>query len=158
MKQAGDRIDLNFNIKALIDGKETEITFGDLVQRRTVISVYMKNNTPGCDRQIDALVAEHEWFNPKGYAIIAISKDGCRSHQNYAKKKGIGFTLVSDPEYKFAHRTDSIIQKKMFGKNYTGPSRSAFVIDKDGTILEAIEKIDTKSHAEELKRIIEGLN
>lgn len=158
MKQAGDRIDLNFKVKALINGEETEITFGDLVRRPTIISVYMKNNTLGCDRQIDALVAEHAWFNTNGFDVIAISKDGCRSHQNYAKKKGIGFVLVSDPEFKFARRTDSIVQKKIFGKNYSGPSRSAFVIDTDGTILEAIEKIDTKSHAEELKRIVEGLN
>ena len=45
----------------------------------------------------------------------------------------------------------------MYGKTYEGPSRSAFVIDKDGTILGVIEKINAKEHAAELKELISTL-
>ena len=103
-------------------------------------------------------MAEHsDWFNNKGFNLVAVSKDGSRSHKNYAKKQGINYTLVSDPDYKFAEATDSIVEKKMYGKTFTGPSRSAFVIDSDGTILATVEKIDTKAHAEELKALINSL-
>jgi peroxiredoxin Q/BCP len=50
-----------------------------------------------------------------------------------------------------------MVEKKMYGKVYEAPSRSAFVIDTDGTILAVIEKVNTKAHAEELKELVESL-
>jgi peroxiredoxin Q/BCP len=65
---------------------------------------------------------------------------------------------VSDPDNKFAQAVDAIVEKKMYGKTYTGPARAAFVIDIDGTVLGLIEKIDTKNHADELFELIESIN
>lgn len=157
MKEIGEKIDTDFTLKVVKEGKEQEIRFSDLLDKKTIVSVYMKNNTSSCDRQTLDLARNEDWFRQKGFNLIAISKDTCGSHKRYAKKQGIGFTLASDPEYKFAKATESIVEKKMYGKTFTGPSRSAFVIDTDGTILAAIEKIDTKAHAEELKTLAESL-
>jgi peroxiredoxin Q/BCP len=118
----------------------------------------MKNNTGGCDRQTKDLADHAEWFAEKGFNLVAVSKDTCGSHIRYAEKQGIDFTLVSDPDYKFAEATDSIVQKKMYGREYEAPSRSAFVIDTDGTILGTIKKVNTKDHAGELKELVEELN
>src|SRR5690554_993061 len=158
MKRPGDKIDLDFNIKAVQQGEEKEVNFKSLINRPTIVSVYMKNNTPSCNNQNKSLASDSTWFDENGYNIVALSKDGVRSHKNYADKLGINYTLVSDPEYKFAAATNSIVQKNMFGKKYDGPSRSAFVIDSDGTILAVIEKIDSKNHAEELKKLVQSLN
>jgi peroxiredoxin Q/BCP len=117
----------------------------------------MKNNTSSCDRQTLSLAENADWFDKNEVNLVAISKDGCKSHARYAEKQGINYTLASDPDYLFAEATDSLVEKKMYGKTFTGPSRSAFVIDTDGTILASVEKIDTKAHAEELKALIESL-
>ena len=117
----------------------------------------MKNNTSSCDRQTKDLADESSWFTEHGYNLVAISKDTCGSHKRYAEKQGIDFTLVSDPDYKFAEATDSVVQKKMYGKEYEAPSRSAFVIDTDGTILGTVEKVNTKDHAGELKELVQSL-
>ena len=138
-------------------GEEKEVSFSDLLDKKTIVSVYMKNNTGSCDRQTASLAEHSGWFTEKGFNLIAISKDTCGSHKRYADKQGINYTLASDPEYKFSEATDSIVEKKMYGKTYTGPSRSAFVIDTDGTILAVIEKIDTKAHADELKTLVDSL-
>ncbi len=127
------------------------------MDRKTIVSVYMKNNTSSCDRQTLSLAENVDWFDKKGFNLIALSKDGCKSHKRYADKQGINYTLASDPDYAFAKATDSLVDKKMYGKTFTGPSRSAFVIDKDGTILATVEKIDTKAHAVELKALIERI-
>jgi len=86
-----------------------------------------------------------------------VSKDTCGSHKNYAEKLDINYTLASDPDFKFADATDSIVEKKMYGKTFDAPSRSAFILDKDGTVLGIIEKINTKAHAEELFELIDQL-
>ncbi|RNC83994.1 MAG: DUF899 domain-containing protein [Balneola sp.] len=157
MIKTGEKIDITFSFKVVQNGEEKEVLFSDLLDKKTIVSVYMKNNTPSCDNQVVDLANHIDWFNENGFNVIAISKDGCRGHMNYAKKHGINFTLASDPDYKFSEATNSIIEKKMYGKTYEGPSRSAFVIDTDGTILATVEKIDTKAHAEELKALVSGL-
>ena len=157
MISTGDKIDLNFEVDVVQDGQEKTVNFMELADRPSVISVYMKNNTSGCDRQNKSLAEHAGWFHEKGCNLIAISKDTCGSHKRYAEKLGAAYTLVSDPEYKFARATDSMVTKKMFGKTFEGPSLSAYVIDSDGTVLGVIEKVNTKAHAEELKELIESL-
>ncbi|MEX0944985.1 MAG: redoxin domain-containing protein [Balneolaceae bacterium] len=157
MINTGKKIDLNFTIQVVQNGEQKELPFTDLLDRPAVVSVYMRNNTGGCDLQNQSLAEHADWFDKKGYNLIALSKDSCGSHINYAKKLGINYTLASDPDFLFSKATDSMVEKKMYGKTFNAPSRSAFVIDTDGTVLGIIEKINTKAHAEELKELIESL-
>ncbi|GAB5410694.1 MAG: thioredoxin-dependent thiol peroxidase [Balneolaceae bacterium] len=157
MIETGAKMNTDFTFKVVKGEEEQETKFADLLDKPTIVSVYMKNNTSSCDRQTIDLAEHSEWFEKEGYNLLAISKDGCKSHKNYATKQGINYMLASDPEYKFSEATDSIVEKKMYGKTFTGPSRSAFVIDTDGTILATIEKIDTKAHANELKALVNAL-
>ncbi len=157
MIETGKKIDTNFTLQIVENGEEKEVPFSDLLTRPTIVSVYMRNNTSGCDRQNQSLAEHQNWFDEKGYNLIALSKDTCGSHKNYAEKFDINYILASDPDFKFAKTTDSVVEKKMYGKTFDAPSRSAFVIDTDGTVLSVIKKINTKDHAGELKDLVEDL-
>ncbi len=157
MVETGDKINTSFTLSIVQNGEKKEDQFSELLDRPAVVSVYMRNNTSSCDKQNQSLAEHAEWFNKKGYNLIALSKDTCGSHKNYAEKHDINYTLASDPEHTFAKATDSIVEKRMYGKTFEGPSRSAYVIDTDGTVLGIIEKINTKAHAEELKELIESI-
>ena len=157
MIKIGQKIDTGFELEIVRNGKKETVPFKELLDRPAIVSVYMRNNTPGCDKQNRSLASESDWFDQQGYNLIAISKDGCRSHQNYASKLGIGYILASDPDHAFARATDSVVEKKMFGKTFNAPSRSAFVIDTDGTVAAIIEKVDTANHAAELKELVNRL-
>jgi len=157
MISVGEQINTNFTVKAVHEGQEQEVLFSELLTNPTIVSVYMKNNTGSCDKQTASLAEHASWFAEKGYHLMALSKDTCGSHKKYADKQGISFTLLSDPDHAFAKATQSMVEKKMYGKVYEAPSRSAFVIDTDGTILAVIEKVNTKAHAEELKELVESL-
>jgi peroxiredoxin Q/BCP len=150
----GKKIDTDFSLDVVRDGEEETVPFDALLDRPAVVSVYMRNNTSGCDKQNKSLAAEADWFDEHGYNLIAISKDSCGSHKNYAEKLGINYILASDPDYKFAKAADSIVEKKMYGNTYEAPSRSAYIIETDGTVRAVIEKVDTKNHAAELKELI----
>lgn len=157
MIETGKKIDTNFTLEIVEGGQQKNVGFADLLDRPAIVSVYMRNNTGGCDNQNRSLAEHADWFDKKGFNLIAISKDSCGSHKNYSEKLGVQYTLASDPDYLFSKATDSIVEKKMYGKTFDAPSRSAFVIDKDGTVLGVVEKINTKAHAEELKELIESL-
>lgn len=157
MIETGKKIDTDFSLDIVKNGEEQKVTFKELLDRPTIVSVYMRNNTSGCDKQNQSLAKHADWFDRKGFNLVAVSKDTCGSHRNYAEKLGINYILASDPEYRFAEATDSVVEKKMFGNTYEAPTRSAYVIDTDGTVLEIIEKVNTKDHAQELKELIENM-
>jgi peroxiredoxin Q/BCP len=153
----GQKLDTRFRVKVVQSGATREVEFGELLTRRTIVSVYMKNNTPSCDRQNDSLVAHAAEFERAGYNLIALSRDTCGSHGRYATAKGIGYTLVSDPQDQFARAADSLVEKSMYGRSFIGPARSAFVLEPDGTVLCVIDKVDAAHHADQLRAAIKSL-
>jgi len=158
MIKEGQKIDTDFTLDVIKDGEKKTVSFDELLDRPTIVSVYMRNNTSGCDKQNTSLASEQKWFDRKGYNLVAISKDTCGSHKKYAEKMSINYVLASDPEYKFAKAVDSVVEKSMYGKKYNAPMRSAYIIKSDGTVMGIIEKIDTANHAEELKNLIKLKN
>lgn len=157
MIQPGQKLKSDFTLKIVRDGSEAEVAFKDLLTKPTIVSVYMKNNTGSCDKQNDSLAAHAAEFVKRGYNLVAISRDTCGSHKKYAEKKGIAYTLASDPDDVFAKAADAIVEKSMYGKTYEGPARAAFVIGKDGTVLAVAEKVDTKDHAAQLHALLDTL-
>ena len=157
MLQPGQKLKTQFKLKVVRAGQEAEVAFKDLLTRPTIVSVYMKNNTGSCDKQNDSLAAHAAEFDQLGYNLVAVSRDTCGSHLKYAVKKGIAYTLASDPDDLFAKAADAVVEKSMYGKTYEGPARAAFVIGKDGTVLAVAEKVDTKDHAAQLHALLDGL-
>lgn len=157
MISVGKKLDTNFKLKVVEAGAVREVRFADLLTRRTIVSVYMKNNTGSCDKQNDSLAAHAGEFEQAGYTLIALSRDTSGSHLRYAAKKNIGYILASDPEDLFATATDSVVEKSMYGRTFFGPMRAAYVLDRDGTVLAVAEKVDTADHAAQLRALIAGL-
>jgi thioredoxin-dependent peroxiredoxin len=153
----GEKLDTRFQLKVFRRGKESAVAFADLLTRRTIVSVYMRNNTPGCDRQNDSLAAHAAEFDRAGYNLVALSRDTCGSHAKYAAKKRITYTLASDPEDRFARAADAVVAKSMYGRKFTGPARAAFVLDRDGTVLAVAAKVDMADHAAQLRALLAPL-
>jgi peroxiredoxin Q/BCP len=157
MIRPGEKLDTSFSLKVVQAVVAREVVFRDLLTRPVIVSVYMKNNTPSCDRQNDSLVAHAAEFDRLGYHLVALSRDTCGSHLKYAAKKAVGYTLASDPADAFARAAGSIVQKSMYGKTYLGPARAAFVIARDGTVLAVIEKVDTADHSGQIRAVLAAL-
>lgn len=157
MISPGRKLDLSLPLQVVRDGAEHATTLGGLLRRRTILSVYMKNNTPGCDRQNDSLAAHAAAFRKAGCDLVAVSRDSCGSHLRYAARKKLPYALVSDPGDALARATDSLVEKSMYGRKYTGPARAAFILEPDGTVLAVIEKVDTRDHAAQLQAVLKGL-
>lgn len=157
MVSPGQKINVGFRLKVVRDGMVKEMSFADLLTRRTIVSVYMKNNTASCDRQNMSLAAHAAEFDRAGFNLIALSRDTCGSHARYAQAKQIGYVLASDPEDRFARAANALIPKSMYGRSFIGPARSAFVLDRDGTVLAVAPKVDPDNHAAQLKALIKGL-
>jgi len=158
MKQAGDTLELDFEVKVVRGaGADPEVVnFGDLITKPTVVSVYLRNNTGSCDKQNDALVMQGAAIKAKGWQVIALSRDTVGSHGTYAAKKSIGYTLVSDPKDLFAQAAEAVVEKKMYGKTYEGPLRSAWLLQPGGRVEAVIAKVDAKAHGDQVLAAIDA--
>ena len=150
MRSTGDQLELGFDVNvAECESKQTVI-LSDLIVRPTVISVYMRNNTGSCDKQMISLAREWDKIRSMGFDVLGLSKDSVGSHMKYQAKHSIGFSLVSDPEHQFAKPAGSLVEKKMYGKAFWGPTRSAYVLDESAILLEICEKVSPGSHGEQI--------
>ena len=77
-------------------------------------------------------------------AIIGISPDFPAKQLKFDEKFELGFPLLSDSENKVAKAYKVWKKKSLYGREYMGIERSAFLIGADGTILKAWYKISPK--------------
>lgn len=150
----GDTLQLDFAVKVVRDGAVRELPFRELLGRRTIVSVHMKNNTASCDRQTASLARSAEEFAAAGCDLVALSRDTAGSHLRYAAAKNIRFPLVSDPTDQFARAAGSLVRKTMYGRHFIGPARVIFVIEPDGTVLAVAGKADTDDTAGQVRKLL----
>ena len=130
------------------DGKE--VSLQDFRGKKVVLYFYPKDNTSGCTKQACAFGANYSVFQEKGVVVIGVSKDSVASHDKFAAKYDLPFILLSDPELQAIQAYDVWHEKKMCGKVSMGVVRTTYVIDENGVIEWAREKVKPDTNAEEI--------
>lgn len=121
-----------------------------LKQRRVrhFVYFYPRADTPGCTTQGCGL---RDIAGDVGdTVIIGISPDAPSDQARFDQKYGLGFPLLSDEDHAVAEAYGAWGEKSMYGKKYLGVIRSAFLIDKDGRLVEAWPKISPKDTPKKL--------
>lgn len=130
------------------DGKM--VSLADFVGKKVVLYFYPRDNTAGCTKQACAFGAQYGAFEEKGAVVIGISKDSVASHGKFAAKFDLPFILLSDTELQAIQAYDVWHEKKMCGKVSMGVVRTTYVIDENGVIEWAKEKVKPDTNAEEI--------
>ena len=126
------------------------VTDQQLLGKKTIIYFYPKDSTPGCTAEACNLRDNYERMLAEGYQVLGVSKDSQKSHLNFIAKYELPFTLLSDPSTEMLQAFGAWGEKKMCGKTCMGTLRKTFVFDEQGILVQMIDKVDTKNHAEQL--------
>lgn len=128
----------NFNIDSLIGKKALVIFF------------YPKDFTPGCIKEVCSFRDQYEDFTDLGAEVIGISGDGESSHDKFAKKYELPFTLLSDENKKVRNLFG--VKSSLMGLL---PGRVTYVIDKSGNVQLIFEnQFGAEKHIEESLAIL----
>ena len=76
-----------------------------------------------------------------------MSADSIKAQNNFCGKQEFPFQLLSDPDKEVMRSYEAIGMKKMYGREYEGILRVAYLIDESGKIKQAYEKVSPKTHA-----------
>ena len=114
---------------------------------------YPKDNTPGCTKEACNLRDNYQDLLDKGFAIVGVSPDNEKSHQNFATKFDLPFPLLPDPELEIIKAYGAWGEKNMYGKKYEGLLRTTFIINEEGEIDEVIKKVKTDDHTNQIFKL-----
>ena len=144
--QAGDKAP-NFEG---IDQDNNPIKLSDFAGKKLVLYFYPKDNTPGCTAQACNLKDNYDALLKAGYAIVGISSDSAKKHQNFINKFALPFPLIADEDKSIHEQFGTWVEKSMYGKTYMGTARTTYIIDENGVIEEVISKVKTKDHTAQI--------
>ena len=118
--------------------------------KKVILYFYPKDNTPGCTKQACGFAERFPQFTEKGAVILGISKDSVASHKKFEEKYGLPFTLLADPGLAAIQAYDVWQEKKNYGKTYMGVVRSTYLIDENGKIVKAFDKVKAADNPEQM--------
>ena len=126
----------------LLDQHEKKFSLKKLSRRTVLVYFYPKADTPGCTQQSCGLRDIADQIGKT--VIVGISPDKPAKLLKFDEKYSLGFTLLSDDTNAVAKKYKVWKKKSMYGREYMGIERSAFLINGKGEIVYAWYKISPK--------------
>jgi peroxiredoxin Q/BCP len=133
------------------------LSLDDFKGSKLVIFFYPKDNTPGCTLEGQDFRDRYAQFQKAGTAILGVSRDSVKSHENFKAKHDFPFDLLSDADEELCRQFDVIHEKNMYGRKVMGVVRSTFLIDADGVLRQEWRKVRVKGHVDEVLEAAQSL-
>lgn len=138
----------------LCDQNGREVKLSDYQGKKVILYFYPKDNTPGCTKQACGYSESIEDFHDANCEVIGISKDTVASHKRFEEKQNLKITILADPELDVIRQYDVYHEKNMYGKKVMGVVRTTYLIDEEGTIIFAKEKVKAATNAADMLELL----
>lgn len=138
---------------ALQDQNGRTHRLSDYAGRWLVLYFYPRDDTPGCTREACHFRDDIGTLDQLDAAVVGVSVDSPRSHADFARKYGLPFPLLSDPDGRTAEAYGSLLNLGLmrFARRHT------FIIAPDGRIAARFDHVDPARHAEEIRDALRSL-
>jgi len=118
--------------------------------KKVVLYFYPKDDTPGCTTEACSFRDSFGDFRKHGIVVLGVSKDSQKSHAKFQEKYSLPFPLLSDTEKNVSATYEAWGPRKFMGKDMIGMNRITYVINEEGKIMKAYEKVKPQDHAQEI--------
>lgn len=132
----------------LVDQTGKKVKLSSFRKRRLMLYFYPKADTPGCTTQACGL--RDVLAEIADTVVLGISPDRPERLAAFDSKYSLGFRLLSDADHQVAEAYGVWVEKSMYGRKYMGIERSAFLVDREGSLAEVWYKISPKDTAAKL--------
>lgn len=136
-----------FRMKSYPDG---EFALSDFRGKKVVLYFYPKDDTPGCTMEACSFRDTKSEWEGTGSVVLGVSNDDWSSHQAFAQKYNLNFTLLSDPDASVSKSYGVYKEKNLYGKKLWGIERTTFVIDPEGKIAKIFPRVQVDGHTSEV--------
>ena len=130
------------------------VSLSDYKNKSIVIWFFPKASTPGWKNEGIGFRDELEKYNKLNISIIGVSADSPTKQNKFSIKNNFNYPLLCDESHTMLESYGAWGLKKFMGKEYIGIHRITYILNEDHTIKRVIEKVNTKSHACDILKII----
>jgi peroxiredoxin Q/BCP len=126
-----------------IYGGGQEVKFSELAGSTLVLYFYPENDTPGCT--IQACDLRDSWRELQSKVeLFGVSVDSVESHQEFIKKHGLPFPLLSDPDRKIMKAY------QIWSEEDPVTQRTTYLIGPDCKIKAILKNVKPSDHVTQL--------
>ncbi len=132
------------------DAQGNEVKLSALRGQNVVLYFYPKDDTPGCTKEACSFRDANTTYEQAGIKVLGVSLDDEASHQAFAAKFNLPFTLLADTDHSVADAYGVYGEQRWGDKTFMGVARKTFLIDKEGKIKKVFDKVNVEQHADEV--------
>lgn len=141
----------------LLNQQEQPISLNQFAGKKVLVYFYPKALTPGCTTQACGLRDSKSALDELNVVVLGVSPDLPKKLAQFAEKKSLNFTLLSDPEHQVAEAFGVWGEKKFMGRTYDGIHRISFLVNEQGMIEHIFDKFKTGEHHQMVVDVVKGL-
>ncbi len=138
----------------LPDQNGNSVSLSSFAGRRVILYFYPRDNTAGCTKQACGFSKLYPQFTEKGAVIIGVSGDSVASHKKFEEKFELPFILLSDTEKTVLQAYDVWKEKKNYGRVSMGIVRTTYLIDENGFIVKAFDKVKAADNPSQMLSLL----
>ncbi|AGY60666.1 peroxiredoxin [Gloeobacter kilaueensis] len=128
------------------DANGNTVSLAGLSGKKFVIYFYPKDDTPGCTKEACSFRDNWGTYRAQGIEVYGVSRDDAASHQAFASKYELPFSLLVDTDGSLSRAFD------VDGGGYA--KRVTFIVGPDGTIEQVYTTVNTATHATDILETI----
>jgi peroxiredoxin Q/BCP len=129
----------------------------DYEGRPLVLYFYPKDDTPGCTREACAFRDSLSDLGKTKASVLGVSVLDVASKAKFAKKHGLTFPLLADPDHEVADKFGAWKKKSLYGKTYMGVARMTYLIGPDGKVTRRWDDVKVDGHANDVLAAVREL-
>lgn len=126
------------------------VTLKQFIGKKVILFFYPEDDTPVCTVEACNFRDNYADLKSKGYELLGVSPNGVESHQKFAKKFDLPYTLLADEDKKIINDYGVWGPKQLYGRHYEGLHRTTFVIDEKGVIEKIVKRVLSKKATEQV--------
>lgn len=119
-----------------------------------VLYFYPRASTPGCTVQACGVRDSSSEFSELDTVVIGVSPDNPAKIKKFVDKYELNFELLADEDHSIAEKYGVWGLKKFMGKEFMGILRTSFIINKEGRLVAILDKVNTKTHDQEVLELL----
>jgi thioredoxin-dependent peroxiredoxin len=143
---------------SLLDASGNKVSLKNFKGNKSVVLYfYPKAMTPGCTVQACGLRDSKRDLDKLGAIALGVSPDPVDRLKKFEDKYDLNFTLLSDEDHVVADKYGVWGLKKFMGREFMGIIRTTFIIDKNGRLVQVLNKFKTKTHHDDVLDALKSL-
>ena len=137
------------------DGRTHRLS--DYAGKPVVLYFYPKDDTPGCTTEACGFRDAQPDFAGEDAVVLGVSVLDTASKAKFARKHGLNFPLLADPDHQVADAYGAWQERSMYGRKYMGVARITYLIGPDGKVRKRWDKVSPSKHAAEVLDALRAL-